>query len=159
MTIFDIYKNAIQLGRYNAAEMESKIESMYASDRITADERVELLRLCDEGANDVYQLDIVAKLAELEERIARIESAGVVVWTSGHTTNKGETVLYSIEGAMRYCRYDGGRSYTTLAPGKINGWVVLESIGGKVIYTIEKDSEGNIILVPVDDEPTAESGE
>ena len=103
MTIFDIYKNAIQLGRYNAADMESKIESMYASDRINADERVELLRMCDENADDRYQLDIVAKLAELEERIAKIESAGVVVWTSGHTTNKGETVLYDVlkDGVMR----------------------------------------------------------
>lgn len=151
MTIFDIYKNAIQLGRYNANDMESKIESMYASDRITADERVELLRLCDENANDVYQLDIVAKLAELEERISKIESAGVVVWTSGHTTHKGETVLYDVlkDGVMRYCRYDGGRSYTALSPGKIDGWVVLASIGGAVTHRIEKDSEGNIILVPV----------
>lgn len=154
MTIFDIYKNAIQLGRYNANDMESKIESMYASDRITAEQRVELLRLCDEGANDVYQLDIVAKLAELEERIARIESAGVVVWTSGHTTNKGETVMYDIlkNGVMRYCRYDGGRSYTALSPGKIDGWVVLASIGGAVTHRIEKDESGNIILVPVDGE-------
>ena len=152
MTIFDIYKNAIQLGRYNANDMESKIESMYASDRITADERVELLRLCDENANDVYQWDIVAKLAELEERIAKIESAGVVVWTSGHTTNKGETVLYDVlkDGVMRYLRYDGGRAYTTLSPGKIDGWVVLASIGGAVTHTVQKDESGNIILVPVD---------
>jgi len=154
MTIFDIYKNAIKLGRYNAAEMESKIESMYASDRINADERVELLRLCDENADDRYQLDIVAKLAELEERIAKIESAGVVVWTAGHTTNKGETVLYDVlkDGVMRYCRYDGGRSYTALSPGKIDGWVVLASIGGAVTHRIEKDESGNIILVPVDGE-------
>ena len=152
MTIYDIYKNAIQLGRYNAATMEEKIESMYASDRINADERVELLRLCDENANDVYQLDIVAKLAELEERISKIESAGVVVWTSGHTTHKGETVLYDVlkDGVMRYCRYDGGRSYTALSPGKIDGWVVLASIGGEVTHRIEKDESGNIILVPVD---------
>lgn len=154
MTVFEIYQSAIRLGRYNAVSMEEKIESMYASDRITAEERVELLRLCDENANDVYQLDIVAKLAELEERIAKIESAGVVVWTSGHTTHKGETVLYDVlkDGVMRYCRYDGGRSYTALSPGKIDGWVVLASIGGAVTHMVEKDSEGNIILVPVDGE-------
>lgn len=154
MTIFDIYKSAIALGRYNAVTMEEKIESMYASDRITAEERVTLLQLCDDHAQDKYQIDVVAKLAELEERIARIESAGVVVWTSGHTTHKGETVLYDVlkDGVMRYCRYDGGRSYTALSPGKIDGWVVLASIGGAVTHRIEKDSEGNIILVPVDGE-------
>ena len=154
MTVYEIYKNAIKLGRYNVSEMESKIESMFASGKINALERVTLLNLCDENADDRYQLDIVAKLAELEERISKIESAGVVVWTSGHTTNKGETVMYDIlkNGVMRYCRYDGGRSYTALSPGKIDGWVVLASIGGAVTHRIEKDSEGNIILVPVDGE-------
>ena len=154
MTIFDIYKNAIALGRYNAADMEAKIESMYASDRITAEERVELLQMCDDHAQDKYQIDVVAKLSELEERIARIESAGVVVWTSGHTTNKGETVMYDIlkNGVMRYCRYDGGRAYTALSPGKIDGWVILASIGGEVTHRVEKDESGNIILVPVDGE-------
>lgn len=152
MTVFEIYQNAINLGRYNAADMESKIESMYASDRITAEQRVQLLQMCDDHADDRYQLDIVAKLAELEERIARIESAGVVVWTSGHTTNKGETVMYDIlkNGVMRYCRYDGGRAYTALSPGKIDGWVILASIGGEVTHRVEKDENGQIILVPVD---------
>ena len=153
MTIHDIYQNAISLGRYNAADMESKIESMFASDRITAEQRVELLKLCDDHADDRYQLDIVAKLAELEERIARIESAGVVVWTSGHTTHKGETVMYDILkiGVIRYCRYDGGRAYTALSPGKIDGWVILASIGGEVTHRVEKDESGNIILVPVEE--------
>ena len=153
-TIFEIYKNAISLGHYNAVTMESKIETMYASDRITAEERVELLRLCDDHADDRYQIDVVAKLAELEERIARIESAGVVVWTSGHTTNKGETVLYDIEknGVMRYCRYDGGRAYTALSPGKIDGWVVLSAIGGAVTHRIERNEDGKIVLVPVEEE-------
>lgn len=153
MTIYDIYQNAISLGRYNAVDMETKIEAMYASDRITAEQRVELLKLCDDHADDRYQLDVVAKLAELEERIAKIESAGVVVWTNGHTTHKGETVLYDVlkEGKMRYLRYDGGRAYTALSPGKIDGWVVLASIGGAVTHTVQKDSEGNIILVPVEE--------
>ncbi len=152
MTIFDIYKNAIALGRYNAVSMEEKIESMYASDRITAEERVELLRLCDEGADDRYQLDIVAKLAELEERIARIESAGVVVWTNGHTTNKGETVMYDLTGdsVMERVRYDGGRAYTTLSPGKIEGWVVVDG-NGNPTHKVEKDENGKIILVPIED--------
>lgn len=152
-TIFEIYRNAISLGHYNADEMTAKIETMYASDRISAEERVELLRLCDDHADDRYQIDVVAKLAELEERIARIESAGVVVWTSGHTTKKGETVMYDVlkDGVMRYCRYDGGRAYTALSPGKIDGWVVLSAIGGAVTHRVEKDADGNIILVPVEE--------
>ena len=68
------------------------------------------------------------------------------------STAKGQTVLYDIikEGRLRYGRYDGGRSATALSPGKIDGWVILSGAGGDVTHTVQRDSEGNIILVPVD---------
>lgn len=155
MTIFEIYKNAINLGGYNAQEMETRIEEMYACGKITAEERVELLKMADDNADDIHQMDIAAILADFEARISVLESAGVVVWKYGMSTKKGQTVLYDIikEGTLRYCRYDGGRSATTLAPGKIDGWVILASAGGEVTHTVEKDEEGNIILVPVEEEP------
>lgn len=151
MTVYEIYKNAIQLGRYNAATMEEKIESMYASDRITADERVELLRMCDEGADDRYQIDVVAMLADLEQRVSALESKGVKVWVSGMITAKGQTVLFDVDkdGTLDYCRYDGGRATTASKPGNIEGWVKTDS-NGNVTHKITKDENGNIILVPVD---------
>lgn len=152
MTIVEIYKNAINLGGYKVEEMESKIEEMYACGKITSAERIELLKMADEKADDIHQIDIAAVLADFEARISVLESAGVVVWKSGMSTAKGQTVLYDIlkEGTMRYCRYDGGRSATSLPPGRIEGWVILDSAGGSITHTVEKDSEGNIILVPVD---------
>ena len=48
--------------------------------------------------------------------------------------------------------YDGGRSSTSLSPGKIDGWVILSGAGGAVTHKVEHDAEGNIILVPVDAE-------
>ena len=152
MSIFDIYKNVISTGDYNLSAMEERIETVYAQGKITAEERAELLRLADETADDTKQIDITAKLAELESRIAVLESAGVVVWKSGMSTAKGQTVLYDIlkEGQMRYCRYDGGRSATSLSPGKIDGWVILASAGGAVTHRVEKDENGSIILVPVE---------
>lgn len=157
MTIYDIYKTAMNLP-YNAEEMERKIEEMYASGKLTSEQRVELLNLCDENARDYAQVDIMQKLVDLEKRVEAIEAQGIVVWTSGHSTKKGETVLYDIDkdSTLDYVRYDGGRSYTTLSPGKIEGWVRLDSAGGSVTHTIEKDSEGNIILVPVNEVPTEE---
>ena len=151
MTVFEIYQNAIRLGRYNAAEMESKIESMYASDRITAEERVELLRLCDEGADDRYQIDVVAMLADLEQRVSALESKGVKVWVKGMITAKGQTVLYDVDkdGTLDYCRYDGGRATTASYPAQIEGWVKTDS-NGNVTHKITKDENGKIILVPVD---------
>lgn len=153
MTIFELYKQVISTRDYVLSGMEYRIETMYAQGRITESERAELLRLADENADDARQIDIPAKLAELESRIAVLESAGVVVWKSGMSTAKGQTVLYDIEknGVLRYCRYDGGRSATSLSPGKIDGWVILESANGAVTHRVEKDESGNIILVPVEE--------
>lgn len=152
MTVFEIYKNVISTGDYVLSVMEERIETVYAQGKVTAEERAELLRLADNSAKDMLQIDIAAKLAELESRIAVLESAGVVVWKSGMSTAKGQTVLYDIlkEGQMRYCRYDGGRSATSLSPGKIDGWVILASAGGAVTHTVQKDVDGQIILVPVE---------
>ena len=152
MSVFEIYKNVISTGDYVLSVMEERIETVYAQGKVTAEERAELLRLADETADNAKQIDIAAKLAELESRIAVLESAGVVVWKSGMSTAKGQTVLYDIlkEGQMRYCRYDGGRSATSLSPGKIDGWVILASAGGAVTHRVEKDENGQIILVPVE---------
>lgn len=152
MSVYELYKNVISTGNYVVADMEERIETVYAAGKITAAERVELLTMAAENARDAVQIDVVAKLAELEGRIAKLEAKGVVVWTAGHATAKGETVLYDVDkdGKLDYCRYDGGRASTALSPGKINGWVVLDAEGGQVIATIEKDDEGKIIIVPVD---------
>ena len=154
----DFIESIILTGNYKLSEMEERIQKMYVLGKITEADMVYLLDQAAEHANDSYQIDIVATIADLERRIEVLEAAGVVVWTTGHVTAKGETVLYDVikEGHLRYCRYDGGRASTSLSPGKINGWVVLSGAGGDVTHTVEKDAEGNIILVPVETEPTEE---
>lgn len=150
--MYEKLKSLIALGGYILSNMEFTIERHYVLGELTDAERVELMEFAAEKADDTKQIDVAAVLADLEARIAVLEAAGVVVWTSGHVTAKGETVLYDIlkEGQLRYLRYDGGRASTSLSPGKITGWVVLASANGAVTHTIEKDSEGNIILVPVE---------
>ena len=159
MTTYEIYKAVINGGDFVLNDIEEKLEASWIEGKITLDEKVELQNLADDKADDTRQIDIPTILADLEQRIARLEAAGVVVWTTGHVTAKGETVLYDVikEGTLRYCRYDGGRASTSLSPGKINGWVVLDSAGGAVTHTIEKDENGNIILVPVTNEPVEET--
>ncbi len=149
--MFEKLKSLIALGGYILSNMEFTIERHYVLGEISDAERVELMELAAEKADDTKQIDVSAVLADLEQRISVLEAAGVVVWTSGHITKKGETVLYDIlkEGQLRYLRYDGGRASTSLSPGKIDGWVVLASAGGAVTHTVQKDGEGNIILVPV----------
>lgn len=152
MTVYEIYKNVINNGDFVLSSMEEKIETVYAQDKITAEERTELLSLASNMANPEKQIDIIAKLAELEARIAVVEGSGVVVWKSGMSVAKGQTVLYDVlnEGQMRYCRYDGGRAATALSPGKIDGWVVLASANGEVTHKIVR-VDGVNTLVPVNE--------
>ena len=155
--MYEYLKQLIALGGYNLDNMERVIERHFINGELTAEQEVELLNFAADRADDNKQIDIAAVLADLERRIAVLESAGVVVWTSGHITGKGETVLYDIikEGHLRYCRYDGGRQSTSLSPGKIDGWVILSGAGGEVTHAVQKDSDGKIILVPVNNEPEA----
>lgn len=152
MNAKSIFETVINSGKFILTDMETKIETAWVEGKLTAEEKVYLLNLADEKADDAQQIDLSAVLADLEARIAVLESAGVVVWKQGMSTAKGQTVLYDIikEGILRYCRYDGGRSATSLSPGKIEGWVVLSGAGGNVTHTVEKDGQGNIILVPVE---------
>lgn len=154
MNTFEIYRNVISTGEYRISDMEERIETVYAQGKITAEERANLIALANDSARDELQIDVIAKLADLESRIAVLESAGVCVWKSGMSTAKGQTVLYDIlgDGVLRYCRYDGGRAATSLRPGKIDGWVVLASAGGAVTHKIGWDENGKNILIPVEAE-------
>ena len=151
MSVYELYKEVIKTGNFVVSEIEDRIETVYAAGKITAEQRADLLIMADENAKDAVQVDIVGMLADLEARVAKLEAKGVVVWTQGHVTAKGETVLYDVnkDGTLEYCRYDGGRASTALSPGKINGWVVLDAEGGQIIATLEKDDEGKVIIVPV----------
>lgn len=148
----EFLESVINTGNYRLSDMENRIKKLFATGDLTEQDMVELLNLAAEKADDAKQIDISAILADLEARVSAIESKGIVVWTSGMSVKKGQTVLYDIlkEGQLRYLRYDGGRASTSLSPGKIDGWVVLASAGGAVTHTVEKDENGNIILVPVE---------
>ena len=150
--MYDFIKNLILSGGYRLDAMERTIERHYVRGELSEAERVELLNLAADHADESKEIDIVAVLADLERRIEVLESAGVKVWVNDMSTAKGQTVLYDIikEGRLRYCRYDGGRSATALSPGKIDGWVILSGAGGEVTHTVQKDEQGNIVLVPVE---------
>jgi len=152
--MYEFLKSLIAAGGYRLDAMERTIERHYVRGDLTDAQRVELLQLAADNADDSKEIDVDVILADHERRISRLESAEVVEWKQGVVTARGQTVLYDIikEGILRYCRYDGGRSATALSPGKIDGWVILSGAGGDVTHKVEKDAEGNIILVPVNAE-------
>lgn len=153
MSVYDFLKSLIAARNFKLSAMEQTIERHFCLGNITKEQEIELLNLAAENADDSKEIDLVAVIANFERRLEVLESAGVVVWKPGMSTAKGQTVLYDIlkEGQFRYCRYDGGRSATSLSPGKIDGWVILASAGGAVTHTVQKDENGNIILVPVEE--------
>ena len=149
--MFNFMKDIILAGNYVLSEMEDRILKIYARGKLTAEEMNELLDLAANNANDSLQFDIAAAIADLEQRVAAIEAKGIITWTSGTVTKKGQTVLFDIDndGILDYCRYDGGRASTSLRPGKIDGWVKTDA-NGNATHTITKDENGNIILVPIE---------
>ena len=148
MSIFEIYKEAINAGGYSIPAMEERIETVYACGKISKEERADLLDMVSDKGDRLDMDAIMAQLADLNTRLSAIEQSGVKVWVKGMVTAKGQTVLYDAlkTGSMQYCRYDGGRASTSLRPCQINGWSILDSIGGKVTHRSEKTDDGVVIV-------------
>lgn len=153
MSVYEIYKEAINAGGYSLAQMEERIETVYACGKISKEERAELLDLVSDKGDCLDSKTIMDKLADIETRLSVLESSGVKVWVSGMVTAKGQTVMYDAlkTGSMQYCRYDGGRASTSLRPCKIDGWSILDSIGGKVTHRSVKTDDG-VVIVEVTEE-------
>ena len=126
-------ESIILTGKYVLTEMEERIEKMYLLDKLTAEEMSELLALAADHAKDDRQIDVVAKLKELEDRIFVLEHAepDYAVWVPGYVTKRGEIVKfdYDNDSVLDLLRYDGGRTETALRPGKIDGWHVVDADG------------------------------
>ena len=146
----------INQGGYALADIEDRINKLWIEGKLTDDDRDELIPIAAEHAQDRYQVDVVAKLEDLERRVYELEHPAeeYVIWTPGYVTQQHETVRFDVtgDGELDRCRYDGGRASTALSPGKIDGWVVLASAGGEITHRVEHDAEtGKIILVPVNE--------
>ena len=130
----EFIESVIRTGNYVLSEMEERIQKMYVLGKLTTEELEELLALAANNARDSMQIDVTAKLKELEDRIYALEhpvTPDFPVWVAGYVTKKGETVQYDYDrdGQMDLLRYDGGRSETALRPGKIDGWHVVNAQG------------------------------
>ena len=124
----------INTGNYVLSEMEERIQKMYIMGKLTESEMTELLTLAADNARDEKQIDVTAKLKELEDRIYALEhpvEPDYAVWVPGYVTKRGEVVKFDYDNDGNYdlLRYDGGRTETALRPGKIDGWHVVDSSG------------------------------
>jgi len=137
---------------YILADMEERINKLWIEGKLTDDERDELIPMAAEHAQDRYQVDVVAKLEDLERRVYELEHPAeeYVIWTPGYVTQQHETVRYDVtgDGELDLCRYDGGRAYTSLSIGKIEGWHLVDE-NGNPTHNITRDSSGGYVLTEI----------
>ena len=121
----------IGTGAYNYDELTGRLDVLFVEGKLSQADRDELLALAGANAQTARQADYVSIVADHERRIQALETADVPTWVSGYVTNKGETVKfdYDKDGTLDLLRYDGGRQSTSLSPGKIDGWHVVDSTG------------------------------
>lgn len=145
---------------YVLSDLEERINKLWLDGNLNQSERDELIQFAADNAADSLQIDVVAKLADLEMRVYNIEHPvdQYEIWTAGKTTKQHEIVRYDVTGDGEYdlCQYNGGRSYTSLSIGKIEGWNMLNRELTPT-HTITRDADGNYVLTPVGPETQEEA--
>jgi len=151
MTMFDFIKQVIAKGGYNLDELEQKIKKLFVLGDISESELDELLALAADSVDNSAQVDLFAKVVDLEHRVEALETADFPVWTAGYVTKKNEIVKFDLDGdgVLDYCMYAGGRSETALSVGKIDGWYKVTSAGVKT-HIITRNADKTYTLTPVE---------
>lgn len=145
-------ENIISRRDYSLADLEEKIDKCWLDNKISEADRDELMQLAADNAKDSLQVDVIAKLANLEERVFALEhpEPEYPIWEQGQTSLRGVVYRYDVTGDGEYdlVRYDGGREYTSLSIGKIEGWHLLNDQLENVA-TITRDASGGYVITPV----------
>lgn len=153
-------ETVIGRGDYALATMEDRINKLWIEGKLSNEDREALLRLAAENARETLQVDVYAKLADLEQRVWELEHPvdQYVIWASGYQTKQHEIVRYDVtgDGELDLCQYNGGRSYTGLSIGKIEGWNMLDR-ELNIVATITRDADGGYVITPIPEpEPETE---
>lgn len=158
-------QDVIARGDYILANIEQRIDKLWIEGKLTDSERETLLQSAADGAKDVLQVDVLGKIAQLERDVWELKHPvdQYEIWKAGKSTNKGEIVRYDVtgDGELDLCQYNGGRAYTSLSIGKIEGWNLLDR-ELNIVATITRDAEGGYVVTPIPEpeppepEPTEE---
>lgn len=146
----DFIISIIDKGGYVLDEIETKIKKLYFLGDLTDEELDYCLQYAADHVDNSAQVEMLDLIADLQHRVEVLETADYVVWYSGKVTAKKEIVKIDLDGdgVLEYAMYDGGRSETSLAVGKIDGWYKVTSAGIKT-HTIARNSDGTFTLAPL----------
>ena len=113
--MYNILKNVIDRGEYNLSSIVSKADKLWVEDKLTEEQRDELVNMARAGAKTEYSVDVFTKLIELEQRIKALEE--------GKTdTNTAETIEEYVIGKWYYTGNKAlfnGKVYECIAPAGV----------------------------------------
>ena len=108
--MYDVIRDVINTQRYVLADMLHKIDTLWAQGDIDDDQRTELIALAQGNANTAQEVNVLAKLEELEQRVRALETG---------STEPGEAYPDYVAGKWYYngdkITFEGGK-YQCIAP-------------------------------------------
>ena len=113
MAMYDVAKNVIQSGNYKLTEMLDKLTTLWMEGQIDKGQRDELNQMAKQSPDARAELDVLAKLEDLDRRVAALEAGGGVEpveypeYVVGKWYYNGDKVSYN------------GKHYACIAPAGV----------------------------------------
>ena len=108
--MYDVIKDVINSRRYVLADMLHKIDTIWAQGDLDDEQRTELIALAQGNADMEQEVNMLAKLEELEQRVRALEAG---------STEPGEAYPDYVAGKWYYngnkITFEGGK-YKCIAP-------------------------------------------
>lgn len=108
--MYDLIRDVINTQRYVLADMLHKIDTLWAQGDLDDDQRTELIALARDNADMAQEVNALAKLEELEQRVRALETG---------STESGEAYPDYVVGKWYYSgdkiTFEGGK-YKCIAP-------------------------------------------
>lgn len=108
--MYDVIKDVINTQRYVLADMLHKIDTLWAQGDLDDDQRTELIALARDKADMAQEVNVLARLEELEQRVKALETG---------STEPGEAYPDYVAGKWYYngdkITFEGGK-YKCIAP-------------------------------------------
>ena len=116
MAMYDISKNVIQSGNYKLTEMLDKLTTLWMEGQIDKEQRDELTQMAKQSPDARAELDVLAKLEDLDRRVMALEAgeSGGGVEPGGHPDYEAGKWYYNGD-KMTY----NGKRYTCIAPAGV----------------------------------------
>ena len=106
--MYDVIRDVINSRRYVLADMLHKIDTIWAQGDLDDEQRTELIALAQGNANTAQEVNMLAKLKELEQRVRALEESdgaepgeGYPDYVAGKWYYNGDKITF--EGGKYQC--------------------------------------------------------